>query len=209
MVYMKRWSSWVSSNFWPLLPALVGLLAIAMLAVGCSAASTQRPWPVAAEVHAKGPPVAKRNLGSAASLRRPVTAATLVERSLRDRGLDFGTDGSVQALYSYAISQHEAVDPRQARPGDLLFFDSAAEASGCGNHVGLVEGIAPGGAIKFRERRDNEERTSIADPLRPARRRDDAGRVINTFMRARQPNDAVGTRYYAGQMVCSVIRIVK
>lgn len=206
MVYMKRWSAWVSSNFWPLLPALVGLLAIAMLAVGCSAASAQRPWPVAPDVHAKGRQVGTRALASG---RRPVTAATLVERSLRDRGLDFGTDGSVRALYSYAVSQHEAVDPRQARPGDLVFFDSTADATGCGNHVGLVEGIAPGGALKFRERRDNEERASIADPLRPARRRDDAGRVINTFMRARQPNDAVGTRYYAGQMVCSVIRIVK
>jgi hypothetical protein len=197
---MKRPGKWFMSNFWPLLPALVGLVAIAALVVGCGATNKQSPWPVSGEMHAKG---------RKASPKRPMMAAgTLVEDDLLHRGFSFGTDGSSEALYSYARARHEAIAPQEARAGDLVFFDTSAGGNRCGSHVGLIEGIAPGGAIKFRERRDGQERKSIADPLRPNQRRDSDGRVINTFLRSRKPNDPDGTRYYAGQMVCSVIRPV-
>lgn len=199
MVYMKRSGSWFVSNFWPLLPALVGLVAVAVLVAGCGATTSQTPWPVSAEVHAKG---------RKGSSKRPLLAGSLVESSLQHRGFSFGTDGSSEALYSYARSRHEAVDPQEARAGDLVFFDTSADGNHCGGHVGLVEGIAPGGALKFKERREGQERISLADPLRPAQRRDSDGRVINTFLRTRKPSDAAGTRYYAGQMVCSIIRPV-
>lgn len=195
---MKRIGGWISSNFWPLLPAFLALLGLASLAAGCAAAP--RPWPLVSAVHTKGhkrPP------------KRPITAATLVENSLQRRGLSFGTDGSVQALYSYATMRHESIDPREARPGDIVFFDTSSGEGRCGGHVGLVQGIAPGGALKFRERRNEEDRESVADPMRPSQRRDDNGRVINTFMQPRKPNDREGTRYYAGQMVCAVVRVRK
>jgi len=199
MVHMKRSGVWFVSNFWPLLPALVGLVAIAALVVGCGTTTGQTPWPISGDVQAKG---------RKASSKRPLLARSLVESNLLDRGFSFGTDGSSEALYSYATARHEAVAPQEARAGDLVFFDTSPGGNHCGGHVGLVQGIAPGGALKFRERRDGLDRISVADPLRPAQRRDSEGRVINTFLRARKPSDAEGMRYYAGQMVCSVIRPV-
>jgi len=199
-MYMKRSVVWVSSNFWPLLPAFVGLLAIATLVLGCGAQTTQAPWPLVQEAHAKG---------RKATPKRPMNAATLVEASLRDRGLRFGTDGSVKALYSYATQTHERVNAQEARPGDVVFFDTSRAGNQCGGHVGLVQGFAPGGALKFRERRGGEERVSVADPQRPGQRRDEDGRVINTFIRPVKPDDPAGTRYYAGQMVCAVVRVTR
>ncbi|MDX2021087.1 MAG: NlpC/P60 family protein [Deltaproteobacteria bacterium] len=195
---MKSSVVWVSSNFWPLLPALVGLVAIATMVLGCGAQTSQTPWPLVPQAQAKG---------RKANPKRPLNAASLVESSLRERGLRFGTDGSVKALYSYATQTHDRVSAQEARPGDLVFFDTSPTGNQCGGHVGLVQGFAPGGALKFRERREGEERVSVADPQRPGQRRDEDGRVINTFLRARKPNDPEGTRYYAGQMVCAVVRV--
>lgn len=197
---MMRFGTWFVNNFCPLLPAMVGLVAVASLVTGCGATTSQMRWPVSGGVHPKG-----RKTQS----KRPLLARSLVETSLLHRGFSFGTDGSSEALYSYASARHEAIAPQEARVGDLVFFDTSLGGNHCGGHVGLVEGIAPGGAMKFRERRDGQERSSMADPLRPAQRRDSEGRVINTFLRARKPNDVEGTRYYAGQMVCSVIRPVR
>lgn len=195
---MRRLVRWISRNFWPLLPALVGLLAIGFLAAGCGAVAMHAPWPLAPRMHGKG---------ARPSIERPVTAAAPVEEALHARGLRFGTDGSVGALYAYATSQHERVDPRRARAGDLVFFDTTRDGSRCGTHVGVVAGVAPGGALKFREWRQGTTRDSFADPMRPQRRRDEQGRVINSFLRARTPSDDDGTRYYAGEMLCAVVRV--
>ncbi len=138
---------------------------------------------------------------------RPMTAAAPIERALHERGVRFGTDGSVEALYAYAHGRHENLDPRQARVGDLLFFDTTQRGTACGTHVGMVTGIAPGGALKFQEWREGVQRESVVDPMRPTRRRDEQGRVINTFLRARQQGDDSALRYYAGEMLCAVIRV--
>ncbi|MCG5056206.1 MAG: C40 family peptidase [Myxococcales bacterium] len=191
--------AWISANFWPLLPALLGLAAIGVLAAGCGGWTSQTPWPLRSEGRPKG--------ARAESPRRPDDAAAWVEATLRRRGLKFGTDGSVAALYSYAVARHERIDPRAARAGDLLFFDTSRDGNACGTHVGLVEAIAPGGALKFRERRDGRDLQSFADPMRPRRRRDAQGRVVNSFLRPRQPHDEDTSRYFAGEMVCAVVRV--
>lgn len=196
---MVRLVRWTAKNFWPLLPALLGLAAIGALAAGCGGLAAHNPWPLRSATHAKGP--------SNPASPRPETAAAPVERTLRARGLRFGTDGSVGALYAYATSRHERVDPRRARVGDLVFFDLTDDGSHCGNHVGIVTGIAPGGALKFQERREGRDRESFVDPMRPGRRRDEQGRLINSFLRPRRPGDGDDVRHYAGQMLCAVVRV--
>ena len=130
--------------------------------------------------------------------------AGLVEHALHERGITFGTDGSLGSLYEYLRDHHRPVAPSQALAGDVLFFDMA---DGCPGHVGLVESVDPDGRLIFRERRGAELLRSYADPGQPTARRDGHGRVRNTFLRPRLPDDPPSYRYYAGEMLCAVIRI--
>lgn len=135
----------------------------------------------------------------------PASAVDLVERALRRRGLRFGTDGTPGGLLAYVSHRHRLVPPTQARPGDVVFFDLGSGR--CADHVGLVEARHPGGRLSFRESRDGEARTSLAHPGRPTDRRDEDGLVLNTFLRPRRPDDPLGARYFAGDMLCAVGRL--
>jgi hypothetical protein len=134
--------------------------------------------------------------------------APFVERALRERGLRFGTDGTVRALYELLTARYPTVLPAAGRPGDVVFFALEGSPSGCGSqtHVGLIEAVDPGGRITFRERRDGETRRSYATPATPTTRRDPQGRVLNTFLRPRRPEDPPGLRYFSGEMLCAVVR---
>jgi hypothetical protein len=134
----------------------------------------------------------------------PASAAGFVERALRERGLRFGTDGTVRGLYQLLRARYSSVAPAQARAGDVVFF--ALDGARCGTHAGLVEAVEAG-RIAFRERRDGETRLSFATPAAPATRRDPQGRILNTFLRPRRPEDPPGLRYFSGEMLCAVVRI--
>jgi hypothetical protein len=108
-------------------------------------------------------PAARRSRASEAGRR------TLVEESLHARGIRFGTDGSVPALFAFMREQFPQVQADQARGGDVLFFDLG---TGCGAHVGLVETAESGGRIGFREWRDGSSRHSYVTPRDPYLRRD-------------------------------------
>jgi hypothetical protein len=131
--------------------------------------------------------------------------AELVERSLRSRGVRFGTDGTPTALYAYVRFSHELVPPAHARPGDLLFFD--LEGEGCGDHVGLVEAVDDEGRITFKESRAGQIRRSFVAPAAPSVRRSNDGRILNTFLRSKRIDDPPDARYFAGEMLCAVGRV--
>jgi hypothetical protein len=131
-------------------------------------------------------------------------AAALVEQALHARGLRFGTDGTVGALHGYLDENGRGIEPSAAQAGDVVFFDRGG--AGCADHVGLVETVEPGGRITFRELRDGELRRSFVYAAAPAARRDAAGRVLNSFLRAKRPEDGPLTRYVAGEMLCGVLR---
>ena len=148
---------------------------------------------------------------SRAHLRRvPVSphatpAVALVERALHERGLRFGTDGTPAALFAYLRASGEPVSPAEARPGDVVFF-AARDGAACGDHAGLVEAVDAAGRLTFREGRDGAVHHSFADPAHPLARRDADGRILNTFLRPRRPDDPPDARYFAGQMLCAVLR---
>lgn len=180
---------------------LVALLAVI---VGCGASGTARSWRVSAPVVrsavSNGRPAArKRDMGP----EHPGSATGLVERSLHQRGIRFGTDGSARALYAFLQSRYPAVRGAQARTGDILFFDLG---DGCAEHTAVVESVDPSGRVAFREWRDGSVLHSFADANRPRERRDEGGRILNSFLRIKRPDDQPGTRYFAGEMLCAVIR---
>jgi hypothetical protein len=168
------------------------LMLVALVLLGCAAPPRR----------VKGP--ARANRTTARPRPRPAPAVALVERALRDRGFRFGTDGTIGALHGYLVDNGHPVSPAQARPGDVVFFDLGG---GCEDHVGLAEIVDPDGRITFREAREGQVRTSYAQTAEPCARRDDRGRILNTFLRPKRPDDPPATRYFAGEMLCAVLRL--
>jgi hypothetical protein len=131
----------------------------------------------------------------------PGSATGLVERALHQRGIRFGTDGSPRSLLVFLESHYPRVKASQAATGDVLFFDMG---DGCAEHTAIVESVEPG-RLGFREWRDGSVHHSFVDATRPRDRRDESGRLLNTFLRIKRPDDEPGTRYFAGEMLCAVI----
>jgi hypothetical protein len=184
--------------------SLVGLLFLA--ATGCAAITTET-WQVQPRVmraSSSGPPPGLFGRRRRAGAEHSNTAVGVVERSLHERGIRFGTDGTPGSLYQFLHSQYPVVQASEAQPGDVLFFD-LGDGSGCGGHTGLVDLVDGTGRLVFREWRDGSARRSYVHPGQPRTRRDGA-LVLNTFLRVKLPGDPPSTRYFAGELLCSVVR---
>jgi hypothetical protein len=136
-------------------------------------------------------------------------SAALVERSLRDAGLRFGTDGSVRALWGYMRTSHEVVAASEARPGDVVFFDTRGtdDVPSCADHAGVVETVDGDGRLGFVEAREGQVRHSFVDPAHPTSRRGEQDRILNSFLRPKRVGDPPEARYFAGEMLCGVARV--
>lgn len=172
---------------------------MALGSASCSTASSQSLFVPSADVRsASGTP--GRKAGGPAKRG----AARLVEDSLHGRGIRFGTDGSVESLFAFSRDHFAQIDASQARGGDVLFFDVGR---GCGGHAGIVETAEPGGRIGFREWRGGSSHHSFVAPRTPYLRRDDRGRIMNTFLRPKRIDDPDDAAYFAGEMLCAVFRV--
>jgi hypothetical protein len=138
-------------------------------------------------------------------------SAALVVGRIQAAGYRFGTDGSAGALWGYMRTSHQLISAEQARPGDVVFFDTRSrEIDGppaCADRLGVVERVDPDGRITFLEVRGGRYQRGYVTPHLPASRRDERGEVINTFLRPKRISDADGTRYFAGEMLCGVARV--
>src|SRR5262245_53807883 len=187
---------------------VVGLASLGCATSPARAPRTRRvPAPVFAAARAETAPAPR------ATPRRTVDeGAELVERSLRDRGLRFATDGSTRALWEYLRLAHRTVAPAAARAGDVVFFDTRAsdEDPDCDDvtdHTGIVEGVESDGRIFFLEARGGQVRRSVVDPTHPRLRRNARGEIANSFLRPKQVADPPNARYFAGQMLCGIARV--
>jgi hypothetical protein len=180
--------------------ALLTATWLTLIGAGCGAPA--RSWRFPARTFAASSPRPVRTRPARATTH-PTPAVALVERALHERGLHFGTDGTPGALYGYLRDNGSAVVPSAARAGDVVFFDLG---DGCAGHVGLIESVDADGRVAFREARDGSVRHSYVQASRPAVRRDDQGRILNTFLRPRRPEDPPQTRYFAGDMLCAIVR---
>jgi len=108
-------------------------------------------------------------------------------------------------------TSHRLIDPEDARPGDVVFFDTRRRTDDgpprCADRVALVEGVDTSGRISFVELRDGRYQRGYLQPRFPLRRRDETGQVVNSFLRAKHISDADGTRYFAGEMLCGLARM--
>jgi hypothetical protein len=142
--------------------------------------------------------------GPSAQKQPPRSKPGPVEESLANRGIPLGTPGSSTALFAFIREHYPEIPVKNATLGDVLFFDMG---EGCGGHTGLVETVEPAGRIGFRERRDGDSRHSYATPREPRLRRDQQGRILNTFLRAKRVDDTPDAVYFAGEMLCAIFRV--
>jgi hypothetical protein len=153
-----------------------------------------------------------RHVGHPLARRAPPgdeTSEMVIER-IHAAGFRFGTDGTPGALWGYMRTSHEPVDPNEARPGDVVFFDTRSRGEDqldCADRVGLVESVGEGGRIAFIEARGGQLYRGYVDPRQPMTRRDEQGKIINSFLRPKRLSDPDGTRYFAGEMLCGVARV--
>jgi hypothetical protein len=133
------------------------------------------------------------------------SGSRLAEDALHARGVRFGTDGSPAAIHAFMRHSRRMVPTRDARAGDVLFFDLGPDRGGCGGHLGIVEHVEADGRIVFREARGGSVRRSYAHPGQPGVRRR-GERILNTFVRPKHPDDADGARHFAGEALCGVGR---
>jgi hypothetical protein len=185
------------------------MLGFSLLAVSGCATPTTEIWQVRPPVFrasSSGPPpgLFTHKRRAPANPGHANTAVGVVERSLHERGIRFGTDGTPGSLYQFLHEKFPTVAAGEARPGDVLFFDMG-DGSGCGGHTGLVDLVDSSGRIIFREWRAGSARRSYVHPGQPRARRDGAF-ILNTFLRVKLPNDPPATRYFAGELLCSVVR---
>jgi hypothetical protein len=182
------------------LALLIGLAWLA--APGCSTVEVWQVQPPVVRASSSGPPPGLFSRKRRSSPGHENTAVGVVERSLHERGIRFGTDGTAGSLYQFLQAQFPTVKASQARPGDVLFFDMG---TGCGGHTGLVDLVDSSGRIIFREWRDGSARRSYVHPGQPQIRRE-GDQILNTFLRVKRPDDPPASRYFAGELLCSVVR---
>jgi hypothetical protein len=117
--------------------------------------------------------------------------------ALSQRGFRLGTDGTGRRAPRLPRRQRPAwCSPGQARPATWC---SSIWRRRCQDHVGLAESVDPDGRITFREVRDGQVRTSYVHAAEPCARRDGQGRILNTFLRPKRPDDPPATRYFAAR----------
>ena len=182
----------------------IGLLILA--ASGCASVPTET-WqvrPPVVRASSSSPPPGLFVHRRRSAVEHSNTAVGVVERSLHERGIRFGTDGTPGSLYQFLHAQYPEVRASEARSGDVLFFD-LGDGAGCGGHTGLVDLVDGTGRLVFREWRDGSARRSYVHPGQPRTRRDGAS-ILNTFLRVKLPSDPPSTHYFAGEMLCSVVR---
>ncbi len=80
-----------------------------------------------------------------------------------------------------------------AEVGDLLLFDG-------GDTIGVITGRGASGAIEFVYAQRKVVRRGWLHVVEPSRQRDEAGRVLNTFVRPYAASDRSAQRHLAGEL---------
>jgi hypothetical protein len=90
------------------------------------------------------------------------------------------------------------------RLGDLLVFDRVVAAEPA-SLVGVVVSVDERGVVEFVYLARGVVRRGFAFPSQPSARRDDGGRILNTFIRHNDGADPRGTASLAGELIAAVV----
>ena len=182
----------------PSRPRLIEVLFAVAIVVGlCASAVVARPAPRCAR-RARAPAAGSdrsrpRTLGGLGRAERCPRRGTRGPRSSSGRCATAGFASAPTAARARSgatcASRIGTVAAADARPGDVLFFDTRAtdadpDCDDVTDHAGLVESVEPDGRITFVEARGRPVRRSFVDPAHPTLRRNARGEIANSFLRA-------------------------
>ncbi len=91
-------------------------------------------------------------------------------------------------------------------PGDVVFFDDTHDRNGNGRldddltHLAVVEKVRDDGTLTLVHRGSKGVTRIWMNLARPDEHADEAGRVLNSFLRVRKGSDPRGTKYLTGQL---------
>ena len=106
-----------------------------------------------------------------------------------------------------ALRRIEPAAPGESyRLGDLLVFDRVVGTDPA-SLVAVVVSVDDRGAIEFVYLDRGVIRRGYVTPAAPSLRRDEAGRILNTFVRHSDGNDPSGTRHLAGDLLVASISL--
>ncbi|MBI4512298.1 MAG: hypothetical protein HY698_21880 [Deltaproteobacteria bacterium] len=102
------------------------------------------------------------------------------------------------------MASQVAAITREIQPlaGDLVLFQE-------GRLWGVVTAVRENGTVEFVYADRGVVRRGFVHPSTPSLRRDDRGRVLNTFVRPYHPSDGPGQRYLAGELLTGFVRLDK
>jgi hypothetical protein len=129
--------------------------------------------------------------------------------ALRSMGATLGAleDAADGKQLMARASQHDAaVVDYKPRLGDLVVFDEV-ERHQAASLSGVVVSVDNQGTVEFVYLARGVVRRGFVNPAHKGRKRDDAGRVLNTFIRHSDGKDPWGTRYLASQLLSSFVRL--
>lgn len=106
-----------------------------------------------------------------------------------------GVDGAREPGSTITATRRASRPVDRPRPGDLLFFHGAGGAA----EVAVMKARRDDGALEATAVTRGAVRSIVVHPDEPHTRRR-AGRILNTFLRTRRPDDEAGAAYLAGQL---------
>ncbi|MCA9678357.1 MAG: hypothetical protein KC464_25240, partial [Myxococcales bacterium] len=90
--------------------------------------------------------------------------------------------------------------------GDLLVFDRA-QGGKPASLIAVVLGVDERGVIEMMYLAGGVIRRGFVSPAHPGRKRDDAGRILNTSMRHGNDQPPRGTHYLSGELLAGVVGV--
>lgn len=139
--------------------------------------------------------------------RVPETAVLAVARILEPGTAPPDQLGALADLVSWANQSGRLHAPStQALPGDLIVFDRT-EGDTEADRIAIVLSRDDRGVAEYMYLANGIWRRGFMDATRPHLRRDDLGKIVNTFHRHGRRYPPKGTRYLAGELAAFVIAL--
>jgi hypothetical protein len=121
-------------------------------------------------------------------------------------GLEYPGDNGVKLIYRFM--ERYGVNHRRPwpDPGDVVYWDDTVDKNNDGRendpltHVGLVVAVDGDGTVHFIHRSGSGIVKEVMNVMRPSNERDESGKRLNDYLRAKRRREPPGTRHLAGEL---------
>jgi hypothetical protein len=121
-------------------------------------------------------------------------------------GNEFPGANGVRLIYEYM--GRNGVNHRRARPdpGDVIYWDDTVDKNKDGRvndpltHIGIVVSVDDDGTVHFVHRNNSGIVREVMNLRRPSDERDEGGKRLNDWLRAKKRREPPGVKHLAGEL---------